>query len=109
MFLFLFGLLFFVEILKYTNSKVYHSYYTDDYVADQCVSRNQILNTSIDADYDICAVFIFFVNGTINIHDLKKQIHVGLKLLPSYFNIIISARINTAQPDSGGFFIVYFR
>jgi hypothetical protein len=33
--------------------------------------------------------------NTISIHDLKRQIHVGLELLLSHFNLIISARINT--------------
>jgi hypothetical protein len=39
MFLFLFGLLIFTVKLKYNNNRVYRSYYKDDYVADQCVSR----------------------------------------------------------------------
>jgi hypothetical protein len=38
MFLFLFGLLIFIVKLKYTNNRVYHSYYRDDNIADQCIS-----------------------------------------------------------------------
>jgi hypothetical protein len=67
----------------------------------------QILNISTDMDYDIRAKCTFSADETINIHNLKKQIHVGLKLLPSHFNITISARINTVSLDSGVFFIVY--
>jgi hypothetical protein len=43
---FLFGLLFFVEKLKYTNGRVYHSYCINDNVADQCVSRKSNSNIS---------------------------------------------------------------
>jgi hypothetical protein len=42
-----------------------------------------------------------------NLRDLKRQIHAGLELLPSQFNISIRARINTAPADSGDFFIAY--
>jgi hypothetical protein len=59
--------------------------------------RGQILNTSTGAGYDIRAACTFSIDETISIHDLKRQIHVSLKMLPSHFNIIISARINTAQ------------
>jgi hypothetical protein len=41
--------------------------------------------------YDIRAACIFSTDETISIHDLKRQIHVGLKLLSSHFNITISA------------------
>jgi hypothetical protein len=67
----------------------------------------QILNTSTDMSYDIRAMFTFSADKTISIHDLKRHIHVGLKLLPSHFNISISARINTAPSGFGDFFIVY--
>jgi hypothetical protein len=59
--------------------------------------EGQILNTLIDVGYDIRAACIFFVDEIISIHDLKMQIHVGLKLLSSHFNITISVRINTAH------------
>jgi hypothetical protein len=36
---FLFRLLIFAVKLKYTNGRVYRSYYRDENVADQCVSR----------------------------------------------------------------------
>jgi hypothetical protein len=39
MFLFLFGLLIFAIKLKYTKSRVYRSYYRDDYITDQYISR----------------------------------------------------------------------
>jgi hypothetical protein len=65
----------------------------------------QILNTSIGMSYDIHAVCIFSANETINIHDLNRQIHVGLKLFPSHYNITISARINTVQLGSCVFFL----
>jgi hypothetical protein len=50
----------------------------------------QILNTSTNMGYDI--------------RDLT-----GLELLPSQFNISISACINTALAGSGDFFIAYLR
>jgi hypothetical protein len=56
----------------------------------------QILNTSTDMGYDIRAACTFSADETINLHDLKRQIHAGLELLASQFNINISARINTA-------------
>jgi hypothetical protein len=64
---------------------------------------SQILNTSTDVGYDIHAACIFYADETINIHELKRQVHVGLKSLPSHFNITISTRINTAPPGYGGF------
>jgi hypothetical protein len=69
--------------------------------------EGQILNTSTDVGYDIRVVCIFSTDKTISIHDLKRQIHVGLKLLPNHFNITISARINTGRSGSDIFFIVY--
>jgi hypothetical protein len=67
----------------------------------------QILNTSTGTGYDIHAACTFSADETINIRDLKRQIHTGLELLPSQFNISIRARINTAPTGSGSFFIVY--
>jgi hypothetical protein len=52
--------------------------------------EGQILNTSTDVDYDIYVVCIFSTDETISIHDMKRQIHVDLKLLPRNFNISIS-------------------
>jgi hypothetical protein len=43
----------------------------------------QILNTSSGVGYDIRAACTFFADETINIRDLKRQIHTGLELLPS--------------------------
>jgi hypothetical protein len=54
--------------------------------------------------YDIRAACTFSTDDTINLHDLKRQIHAGLELLPSQFNISISARINTASAGSRDFF-----
>jgi hypothetical protein len=68
----------------------------------------QILNTSTDVGYDILATCIFSVDETINLRDLKRQIHSGLEMLPSQFNISISARINTAPVGLGGFFYSLF-
>jgi hypothetical protein len=67
----------------------------------------QILNTSTGVGYDIRAACAFSVDETINLRDLKRQIHAGLELLPSQFSIRINARINTAPAGSGGFFIAY--
>jgi hypothetical protein len=67
----------------------------------------QILNTSTGVGYDICVACTFSADEIINIHDLKRQIHVGLKLLSSHFNITISAWISTAPSSSSVFFIVY--
>jgi hypothetical protein len=69
--------------------------------------RGQILNISTDAGYDIRAACIFSADNTISIHDLKRQTHVGLKLLVSHFNITISARINTVQLGSGVFYSLF--
>jgi hypothetical protein len=68
----------------------------------------QILNTSTCMSYDIRTTCIFSANETINLRDLKRQIHVGLELLLSQFNISISARINTAPAGSGDFFYSLF-
>jgi hypothetical protein len=63
----------------------------------------QILNTSTGTGYDIHAACTFSADETINIRDLKRRIHIGLKLLPSQFNISIRARINTAPAGLGVF------
>jgi hypothetical protein len=67
----------------------------------------QILNTSTGVGYDIRAAFIFFVDETINLRDLKRYIHTGFELLLSQFNININAWINTAPASSSVFFIVF--
>jgi hypothetical protein len=69
--------------------------------------RGKILNTSTSMGYGIRAVCTFSADETINLRDLKRQIHAGLELLPSQFTISISARINTAPAGSGDFFIPY--
>jgi hypothetical protein len=69
--------------------------------------EGQILNTSTDTGYDIHAACTFSADKTINLRDLKRQIHVGLELLPSQFNISIRAWINTTPAGSGDFFIAY--
>jgi hypothetical protein len=71
--------------------------------------EGQILNTLTGVGYDICATCTFSTDETINLRDLKRQIHAGLELLSSQFNINISARINTATAGSGDFFIAYLR
>jgi hypothetical protein len=53
--------------------------------------------------YDICAACTFSVDETINLRDLKRQIHAGLELLPRQFTISISVRINTAPAGLGSF------
>jgi hypothetical protein len=63
----------------------------------------QILKTSHGTDYDIQAACTFSADEAINLRDLKRHIHAGLELLPSQFNISISARINTAPAGSSGF------
>jgi hypothetical protein len=69
--------------------------------------RGQILNTSTGTGHDIHAACTFSADETINLRDLKRQIHADLELLPNQFNISIRARINTAPVGSGGFFITY--
>jgi hypothetical protein len=68
---------------------------------------SQILNTSTGVGYDILVACTFSADETINLRDLKRQIHAGLELLPSQFNISISAWINTVPAGSSGFFIAY--
>jgi hypothetical protein len=68
----------------------------------------QILNTSTGLSYDIRAACTFSADETINFHDLKRQIHVGLELLPNQYTISISARINTTLAGSGDFFYSLF-
>jgi hypothetical protein len=63
----------------------------------------QILNTSTGMGYNIRAACTFSADEIINFRDLKRQIHADLELLPSQFNISISARINTASAGSGIF------
>jgi hypothetical protein len=65
--------------------------------------ESQILNTSTDVGYDIRAACTFSTDETINLRDLKRQIHTDLELLASQFNINISARINTVPVGSGYF------
>jgi hypothetical protein len=65
------------------------------------------LKTSHGTDYDIQVACTFSADESINLHDLKRQIHAGLELLPSQFNISISARINTAPSRFECFFIAY--
>jgi hypothetical protein len=67
----------------------------------------QILKTLTGTDYDIHVACTFSADEAINLRDLKRQIHAGLELLPSQFNISISARINTAQQVRVVFFIAY--
>jgi hypothetical protein len=64
-----------------------------------------ILNTSTGVGYDIRAACTFSTDETINLRDLKMQIHDGLELLLSQLTISISARINTAPAGLGGFFL----
>jgi hypothetical protein len=47
-----------------------------------------------------------FCDETINLRD--NNFHAGLELLPSQFTINISAQINIALADSGGFFYSLF-
>jgi hypothetical protein len=63
----------------------------------------QILNTSTGVDYDICVACTFSADETINLRDLKRQIHDGLELLLDQFNISINAQINTTPTSSDGF------
>jgi hypothetical protein len=65
------------------------------------------LKTSHGTDYDIQAACTFYPDETINLRDLKRQIYADLELLPSQFNISISARINTAPAGLSDFFIAY--
>jgi hypothetical protein len=65
----------------------------------------QILNTSTDVGYDIRVTCIFSTDKTINLRDLKRQIHASLELLTSQFNISISARINTTPAGLDDFFL----
>jgi hypothetical protein len=59
--------------------------------------KDQIPNTSIGTGYDIRVACKFSIGDTISIHDLKRQIYVGLELFSSHFNLTISVRNNTAQ------------
>jgi hypothetical protein len=107
MFFFLFGLLFFVVKLNtLTVGFIVHIVETKMLLIN-VYHRHQILNTSTDVGYDILATYIFYADETINLRDLKRQIHAGLELLSSQLNISISARINTTPTGLGGFFIAY--
>jgi hypothetical protein len=70
--------------------------------------EGQILNNSTGVGYNFRDACTFSVDETISIHDLKRQIHVGLKLLSSHFNITISAQINTAPSGLSLFFYSLF-
>jgi hypothetical protein len=67
----------------------------------------QILKISHGTDYDIQVACIFSADETINLRDLKRHIHSGLEMLPSQFNISISAWINITPTGSSVFFIAY--
>jgi hypothetical protein len=58
--------------------------------------------------YDIHVKCTFSADETINLRDLKRQIHAGLELLPSQFNISIREQINTTPAGSGDFFYSLF-
>jgi hypothetical protein len=58
--------------------------------------------------YDIFAACTFSADETINLRDLKRQIHTGLELLHSQFTISISAQINIAPAGSGDFLYSLF-
>jgi hypothetical protein len=68
----------------------------------------QILSTSTCTGYDIHVACTFSADETINLRELKRQIHAGFELLPSQFSISIRARINTAPAGSGGSFYSLF-
>jgi hypothetical protein len=68
----------------------------------------QILSNSTGTSYDIHTACTFSADETINFRDLKRQIHAGLKLLPSQFNISIRVWINTAPAGSSDFFYSLF-
>jgi hypothetical protein len=104
-FFFLFGLLIFAVKLKYTNSRFIVHTVEMKILLINVYHGGQILKTSTGTDYDIHAACTFSADEAINLRDLKRQIHAGLELLPSQFNISISARINTAPASSGGFFL----
>jgi hypothetical protein len=69
-----------------------------------CIMEIKSRTLQPHVDYDIHVTCTFSANETISIYDLKRHIYVGLKLLSSYFDIIISAQINTTPPGSGSFF-----
>jgi hypothetical protein len=106
-FFFLFELLIFVVKLNtLTIDFIVHNVHTKILLIS-VYHRVQILNTSTGVSYNIRATYIFSADETINLCDLKRQIHTGLELLPNQFNINISARINTAPVGSDDFFIAY--
>jgi hypothetical protein len=70
-----------------------------------CITEVKSWKTSVG--YDIRAACIFSADETINLRDLKRQIHTDLELLPSQFSISISAQINTV-PSSLGIFLQFY-
>ena len=68
----------------------------------------QILNTPTGINYDIPAACTLPVNDRISLEEMRRQVYVGLKLLPSQFNLKIRARINTPQPGYGNYFYTLF-
>jgi len=57
-------------------------------------------NTSTGVGYDIGAAFTFTVSDSTSFAIIRRQIYVGLKLLPSRVKLTIRVRMNTAQPGS---------
>jgi hypothetical protein len=106
-FFFLFGLLFFaVKLNTLIVGFIVHTVQTKILLIN-VYHGGQILNTSTGVGYDIRVACTFSADEIINLRDMKRQIHAGLELLSSQFNISISARINTAPAGSGDFFIAY--
>jgi hypothetical protein len=66
------------------------------------------MNTSTSTGYDIHVKCTFSADETINLRDLKRQIHAGLVLLPIQFNISIREQINTAPAGSADYFYSLF-
>ncbi len=57
-------------------------------------------STSTGVGYDIGAAFTFTVSDSTSFAIIRRQIYVGLELLPSRVKLTIRVRMNTAQPGS---------
>jgi hypothetical protein len=57
---------------------------------------DEILNTPMDVDYTIVAIYTIIVFGYINFRNIKKHVQAGLDLVPSQYKFIIKAQINTS-------------
>jgi hypothetical protein len=101
--------LFFSLKLQYNNSRFILNFFykNSTMLLINVYHEDTILNTLTSVGYNTYAACIFSVENTINLQDLRRQIHAVLDLLPSQLTITINVRINIAQISLDVLFIAH--